>query len=327
LKPEQEEKLFVPKTPSFFALVTFLFFLASPSSALGARGNVALLKNIDFQKFGETLEVTIEVEGEFHYQASEMENPSRIVFDLLKVNKVQTLPSYEVRKSGVERVRTGQFLPLIARVILDFQERKPFYRITQIKKGIKVDLWLEEELAKRIEDSMIGLILSSYHISSEDYQQIYGGGGTILGLDLSYMFLTRENLQACLSLEVRSYSKTGASTFTQEETRLSLRPISLAGECLIQTKTVVPFFGLGLDFYHYAEKSDIYEASGSALGYHIQGGLYYQIPKLNYLKIKVFIKMTKAVARENDLEVNLGGREYGLNLTYSFNFRALNSIF
>jgi len=318
----------VPKITGLAAIITFLFFLLTFSvDVLDAGQDSTLLQGIDFQKHGKELDVFIEIEGEFRYQSRELDNPPRLVFDFLKVKKVQTLPSYEVRKFGVERVRTGQFLPLIARVIFDFQERKPFYRITQIKKGIKVDLWLEQELGKRIEDSMIGLILGSYHISAEDYQQIYGGGGAIFGLDLSYVFLTRKNLQACLSLEARSYSKTGASTFTQEETRLSLQPISLAGECLIQKKSVVPFFGLGLDFYHYAEKSDIHEASGSTLGYHIQAGLYYQIPKLNYLKIKVFIKLTRAVARENEVEVNLGGGEYGLNLTYSFNFRALSSVF
>jgi len=313
------------------------------------------LKSIGFQKLEKEFEVIIELEGEFGYQTLEMSNPPRLVIEFLKVKKVLTRPSYDIHEFAIERIRTGQFLPLIGRVVFDFSEKIPFYKINQIEKGIKVTCWLDEDLAKKIakakkvekqkerkgeevkkkpegliskeelmikktDKTMIGLSLGSYHISSDVFHQIYGIGGPIFGLDLSHIFLTQKNLNFGLSLEARCYSKTGASTMTKEETKLSLTPLSLATRCLVQTKYLIPFFGVGLDYYHYTEKSVLQDTSGSAVGYHIQGGVYYQIPKLNFLKAKIFMKLTKAVATENDREVDLGGVEYGINLTYSFKF-------
>ena len=97
-------------------------------------------------------------------------------------------------------------------------------------------------------------------------------------------------------------------------------PISLAGRLLYQTKYVIPFVGYGGDWFSYSEKSALADTSGSASGDHFQGGLYIIIPGMESLRIKLYYKSTRVTAVENEIEVELGGPEIGIGVSYGFNF-------
>jgi hypothetical protein len=62
------------------------------------------------------------------------------------------------------------------------------------------------------------------------------------------------------------------------------------------------------------------ETSGWASGDHFQGGLYIVIPGMENLRIKLYYKYTRVTATEEEIEVGLGGPEYGLGVSFGFNF-------
>jgi hypothetical protein len=43
-------------------------------------------------------------------------------------------------------------------------------------------------------------------------------------------------------------------------------------------------------------------------------------PTIEFLRIKLYYKFTKVKALENEIEVELGGNEYGVGLCFGFNF-------
>jgi len=92
-------------------------------------------------------------------------------------------------------------------------------------------------------------------------------------------------------------------------------------------KILEPFVGAGLEIYSYSEKIaeedvDLPETTGSAVGFHIQGGTYVNIIK--HLAAKVFIRQnfvkdTLAQAEPGgSTELDLGGTEFGAGLVVMF---------
>jgi hypothetical protein len=133
------------------------------------------------------------------------------------------------------------------------------------------------------------------------------------------------SFQFDISAEARLYQKTGAATVSQEEAKFSLKPIiSIAPRLLFHTKYAILFAGGGIDFYSYKEESSLYGTAGSisnsASGSHFQAGIYLIPPTIEFLRIKLYYKFTKVKALENEIEVELGGNEYGVGLCFGFNF-------
>lgn len=162
----------------------------------------------------------------------------------------------------------------------------------------------------------MGFSVGSYHFQGGRIKQIYGNTGSIKGLEINPIFSFHSFHHLALSLEVKNLSKKGSSTFTRKTTQLTLFPVTLAGKYLIQVHDWIPYVGMGWDYYHYKETSELHDTSGFTTGYHIQGGVYYPIPSLSSLFVKIFVKFTQATAQENSLEANLGGLEMGLGLLW-----------
>ena len=172
-------------------------------------------------------------------------------------------------------------------------------------------------------NTTVGFTVSSYQIPSDRYQAVYGSGARIIyGLNLSRTILTTGGFQLDLSLEGRTFSKSGVSTLDQTPAKLTMTPIALAGRFLYETRYVIPFVGFGADWYPYKETSDLATTSGTATGWHYQVGAYVVIPGLDFLRVKLYYKYTRADATQNGIAVQLGGNEYGIGL--SFGFSVLN---
>ncbi len=170
-------------------------------------------------------------------------------------------------------------------------------------------------------NTTVGAMAGSYRSDSSRFREIYGSGTSVqFGLNLSRTLLYYGGLQLDLSVEARLVSKTGKSTLLSQETKIKMYPISLAGRLLYQTKYVIPFVGYGADWYSYKETSSLASTSGSASGDHFQGGLYVIIPGMESLRIKIYYKYTRVTAREKGIDVKLGGPEFGLGVSYGFNF-------
>lgn len=166
--------------------------------------------------------------------------------------------------------------------------------------------------------TLIGFSLGSYRFHGDRIKKIYGNSSVSKGLEFNPLFSLHTSHYLTFSLEVKNLSQKGASTLSRKTTQLTLFPVTLAGKYLIRIHDWIPYVGAGWDYYHYEEASEIHNTSGSTIGYHVQGGAYYQIPSLPSLFMKIFVKFTKATTQENSLEVDLGGLEAGLGLIWGF---------
>lgn len=100
--------------------------------------NLAVFKGVQVQSLPESLEVILEVDGEFGYQHFELRNPSRLVVEFSPVGEILAQDSLEVNAYNVKLIRVGRFQPQTARVVFDLAEVLPTYEIIQIEAGIKV---------------------------------------------------------------------------------------------------------------------------------------------------------------------------------------------
>ena len=116
-------------------------------------------------------------------------------------------------------------------------------------------------------------------------------------------------------------SKSGSTTFLEEEVNLRMLHFSLALRYLHQINRFVPFIGPGIDYINYKESYPedfpIDSVEGSKLGFHIQAGSYININ--DFLAARISMKYVFANTTENEAEVSLGGLELGVGFVFRFN--------
>jgi hypothetical protein len=430
--------------------------------------NLAVFKGIKVQRSLESVEVTLEVDGEFGYQHFELRDPSRLVVEFSPIGDIQAGESQEVNAFGVKTIRVGRFKPQTARVVFDLAEEVPSYEIIQLETGIKVafhsqrrataqpsdllrreepeetisqpeppetnlksivygmadnrlqvkigidgsyayrtieyeeqsrlvlDIWPVQRLSARsianinvsglkqidvrkidqevarvtfsfsgvlsafkiqrgergvdilfseaiqpvvagqkpkkevvIHESfgnmLFALSTGLYTVNDPVFYQIYGGeDGGIFGLELSRMIVQSRNFYMGLAVAGRRYSKTGFSTITKEDTKFSLTPITVSARFLWNSPMIVPYVDLGADFYNWKEESVLGDTSGSTTGSHLQAGVYFKFPDVKFLMVNIYFKVNKATATYEDMEIDIGGTEIAVAL--SFGFDVLNNL-
>lgn len=337
-----------------------LIFSALATGSWGAEQtpgqNPTVIKSIGYFKLDKGIEATVRIDGDFLHQPLVLNNPTRLIVDIAPVQKIDAQPYYEVNVFGMKSIRAGQFVPLIARVIFDFSGPLPAYEILKTESGLTIRFTIEEPkpgkpvtpplapkpiqavkeakaaAPKEAQESKetlypgfynttIGFTVGTYQNPSSDFREIYGSETDMqYGLNLTRTLGYYQSFQLDASLGVRTYSKNGSSTLDQTPTKFSMTPITLAGHILYQTKYGLPFVGIGKDWYSYKEESTLKNTSGSTSGWHYELGVYIIIPKIDYLRIKLYYKFTKATTTENDFSIDLGGNEYGLGVSFGFNF-------
>lgn len=336
------------------ALGVLLALLAALAPALGAGQAVNSLKAVAFQKTDRGLDVTIAVEGEFLYQVQALSNPTRLAVDLSSLSKIDAQPLTEVNQAGLSSIRTGQFTPLIARVVIDFSGAMPGYEIARTDTGLVIRFGGDAkpaekpvviappvreqpvQIVKPIEtpaeaapgetrqgfmNTMIGFNIGTYQIPSDRFKEVYGADATpTFGLSLSRTFAQFGYYSLDVEWGIRFYSKTGAATLSQEPATFKMTPISLAARLNYQAKFFQMFVGYGLDWYSYSETSTIANTTGNANGSHFIAGIYLIPPVLDgMIRVKAYYKFTRVTASSNGIDVDLGGNEYGVGLSFGFN--------
>jgi hypothetical protein len=168
----------------------------------------------------------------------------------------------------------------------------------------------------------VAAVGGAYMVQDSNFQDVYGQSTVSFGGDITYFFplSTVENIG--VSLDLRLIAVTGQTTYTQEDVELNLIPFSVSLVYQRIFGKAGPYAGLGLDYINYKETYPdtflISEMSGSALGYHFVIGT-----TVNFIKslgAKAFFKLHSAKKTINEMDVNLGGTEFGLGLFYTFNF-------
>ena len=161
----------------------------------------------------------------------------------------------------------------------------------------------------------------SYRNDSDRFSEVYGSEAALqFGLNFTRSLVYFRGFHLDVAGEARMISKTGQATLSGDEAKIKIYPLTLAAILAVDTKYVIPFVGYGGDWYNYTETSALADTSGSASGDHFQGGLFIIVPGMENLRVKLYYKYTRVTATENEIEVDLGGPEFGFGVSYGFNF-------
>jgi len=316
------------------------------------------IENIEFQSTENRVEISIEYEGDVDFESFMLFRPNRLAIDLPGIERVSSSPSVDVNEMGITSIRSAVYSPGVVRVVLDFAEKIPQYKIEDSENGLKIFFWkdkaadsiaveeveaeppttaplvpktspqeVEEEKEKKpakTDEKMrnvgVGVSVGYLALQDEVFQEVYGNGGVYYNAELSFVlpFSTR---YLDVWTGVSQFQADGESTVFKEGTRLKMTVFSLALRYLIKSTKLTPFFGLGLDYYSYKETLPEGFIVPSVGGYD----LGFHVQGGVYFRIipgflaKLLLKYNSAKTTENGIDVNLGGMEYALGLIYRFN--------
>lgn len=313
------------------------------------------LKKITLAKSESALGVQIELDKPLKYESFPLINPNRLVIDFPGVEKFSCDPLIEVNSFGIITIRVDKFKPDVTRVVFILADKRPSYSFRENERTLNVVFWFDEvkekkppeikekpvvrevtkeepekkEVEEPEEERPSGLFeemtvsvsanCGFYAMHSADFQDTYGKGILFFGGETTVMASPGKNNYIGASLGFKYISDNGISHF-DERVELRIIPISLTALYLRQLRMFSPFVGVGLDYYDYMETfpeaSDIPSISSYPWGTHIQVGTYIKLAPS--LSLKLFFKYTNARAKEEGVEKNLGGNEYGLALSYHF---------
>jgi hypothetical protein len=257
------------------------------------------------------------IENIMNYRLEEMENGLKIIITqkegepeaVTPVTKVEEKPVQE--KPPVQKVETKEKPPVQEAKV------KPAAQKAVAKK-------VKEKPAddsRRFRDMTIAVTPGFFFMQDGTFSETYE----------DFMFGVRAEMSVVLPIpvpdcidfwsSVRYMEKTGTSTYFEEELKLSFTQFSFALRYLKKIGRFTPFVGLGADYTSYKETYPedfvIPSVGGNDLGFHMQTGVYIEI--FPCLSGKVHIKYNIGRTVENDVEVNLGGIEYGFGFAVHFN--------
>jgi len=148
--------------------------------------------------------------------------------------------------------------------------------------------------------------------SDADFKSIYGGG-TPFGGELS--FGLGKNLEFWIGAS--SFSKKGKTTYTREETSLSLLPISGGLKVkLLPGKAICPYLAAGAEYVMFKETSPIGDASANGIGWIGKAGV--TIRAARFLGFDVHGAYSSCSIKTADFTFNVGGLELGGGIVIIF---------
>lgn len=312
------------RCPKFSIILTFLLLETSIFGAFQEE-KYSELKDLEIKKRDSQLEIIIKLSKRTQFKVFRTSPPSTIVFEIFSVGKISADSSFKINDLGLRQIRIARVHPYKVHVLFEVFEEFPNFRVEEVQNGLKLTLWLEKKIEKEekkkeraiLENTFIELGYGRYDVSDTRYKEVYQRGDKIYTLEIHHLLQAQNLHHFGISIALKRFVKKGQSTVTQEKTQLFLMPIVLGFKYLFKAGNFIPWIEIGMDLYKYKESSNIKTTSSSTFGYHIQGGLYFQIPKIEFIKLKIYAKHTKATTKENNIEVNLGGLEYGLGLAFS----------
>jgi hypothetical protein len=348
------------------AILLFLILFATHLLAAQAT-QVAELKSIDFTKKGDRIEIQIEYPSNIPYDSFSLMNPNRLVLDFMGIRTVSSMPMIAIDDMGIVSIRSALNRPGVARVVFNFTDAAPQYRIEETETGLLVTFWEEERYMRQREPEQVvretvkppaeeeirtkpeskkpvrmetrersyegeramngkknmalGITAGYLTLQDDAFAEVYGEGGFFFKGEYSVVLPVKmESLDIWTGFTM--FKTTGQTSITQEDLTLKMTNLSVALRYLRSFSKFTPFIGAGIDYIVYKEilPEDymIGSVGGSDLGFHIQGGTYYDA--LPYLSLKIHAKYLWSKADVDGLEVNLGGVEYGAGLIFRFNF-------
>lgn len=101
------------------------------------------IENIGYKKFENQVEVSIEYEGDVDFESFVLFGPNRLAVELPGIEKVSSSPNVDVNEMGIASIRSAVYSPGVVRVVLDFSDEIPRYKIEDSETGLKIFFWKE----------------------------------------------------------------------------------------------------------------------------------------------------------------------------------------
>ncbi|MGA2587060.1 MAG: hypothetical protein ABSF88_08565 [Candidatus Aminicenantales bacterium] len=158
----------------------------------------------------------------------------------------------------------------------------------------------------------IMLKVTSFSPADADFKSIYGGGMTYGG-ELS--FAAGKSLEFWIGASY--FSKTGKTSYTLEETKLSLIPISAGMKLKIMlSKSISPYIAVGGEYVLYKESNAIGDVSAGGFGFIGKGGLFVKVA--DFFGIDAHVAYSSCSIKGVDFTFDVGGLELGAGLVFIF---------
>lgn len=254
---------------------------------------------------------------------------TRVVFDF-----TEKQPLYEIKRQG-ERLVVSFWKEEVPKKSGSKEEKikKAFPKEEpplQEKKNLRKEEKKEEVLSKQVPSSgpkfrekrgttvHLSLQEGFYFMHSAHFQEVYGKGMWFIGGEVGFRFpVIRENH---LSFLMGFNHIKGYGEGSYKKSRVQMTPISLSVVYLREMGRFTPYIGVGVDYYNFSEDSpEVYENplySKETWGGNVQLGAY--ISLFPSLSLNLFGRYHEVGFQEGPLDLELGGNEYGLSLSYNF---------
>ncbi|UCE43020.1 MAG: AMIN domain-containing protein [Candidatus Aminicenantes bacterium] len=271
-------------------LLTLLIFATNLPAFQATQ--VAELKNISFEKIEDQIVVKIEYPPTIPYDSFSLMNPNRLVLDFMGIRAVSSMPMIGINEIGIVSIRSALNRPGVARVVFNFADESPQYRIEESESGLTLTFWKGAEVAEQKEPEQItpepvkppveekeeidepvkeeierarattegptkkmmafGFSAGFLTLQDDAFRDVYGEGGTFFRGEYSF-YLPIKIESFDVWTGVTFFQKDGQTTLTEEELKLEITTFSLAIRYLKQFSRFTPFVGAGIDYIVYKE--------------------------------------------------------------------------
>jgi opacity protein-like surface antigen len=143
---------------------------------------------------------------------------------------------------------------------------------------------------------------------------VYGNNGVIYGGRLG----VRAWHGIYVWLSAIQYRVAGKTTLTEEDTTLTLTPLSVFLRLGLSFKSVKPYAGIGFTYMLFNEESPIGNTKGQGGNLSLEAGFEFKITRNFFLDFGARFDQIKVKPGEIDEKIDLGGLQAGLALLFSF---------
>jgi hypothetical protein len=126
------------KTTKTILLVASVLLFMNLAGLYGGQANLSELKTLTLHKTDRSLEVVIELVGEFNYMHFELEDPSRLILEFSPIGDIKTESDYVVDALGVRNIRVRRYTQTAARISFNLADKMPIYEISRVATGVRV---------------------------------------------------------------------------------------------------------------------------------------------------------------------------------------------
>lgn len=166
------------KILTVFSVFILFIFLSTGTMIYSAQQSVTEIKEISFQKTRiNKIEIFLKIDGAVRYEIMDLNVPKKLAIEFSPIQKISVEPWFEIQDTHLLNVRVEEVQLGVARVVLDFVERMPDFKIVPIDAGYKIELLFEETLKmvkmpNKIEPTQASLVKKEEKVQEDSSKEI-----------------------------------------------------------------------------------------------------------------------------------------------------------